>query len=164
MAKNLEKKPTQKAKKITTTGILSAHGLSNFKRPDIKGVDDIPDDPTVWDSKKLSKMQTRMVNMQAYANVRLAYVSSRLLMVTNSLRVAKAKFRVTRGSAKNTKWKLDDEMITDPSILALQSKELRLTAEKNLLEAVAKGYENKAKVLSREQTRRESEFNLAGRS
>ena len=152
---------TEKSLMVATKDRLHGLGIEDTEKPEGTATQ-MPLNPTVLPPKALQRALTAMVAWQSYAGERLAEARIQLLDADKSLRLAKAIFRANTSS--KVKWTLDDRMMRDKNVRRMQRRADRYEAMKIALEVAVTNYENKAKVLSRELTRRMGEYEMGGRT
>ena len=122
----------------------------------------LPFNPTNMPPTKLQIVYTQMVAWQCFAAEQLASVKVDLLECDRELRIHKATLRHSRSSQK--KWEVDSEIELDEQMQMLEKRLMRLEAKAVVLGTLTTNYENKAKALSRELSRRFSEIDRSERS
>lgn len=153
----------QQSLKDRTEAYVKSLGLERSAKPLNDENVQMPLDPTKLAPKALQRAFTAMVAWNSYAGEQLTPVLIDLLEAENKLRRKKAEIRF-RSSSEKLKWKLDDQVDIDPEVIKLSRKVERLMACKIALEQIYMNYDSKAKCLSREQTRRSSEYERSNRS
>ncbi len=83
--------------------------------------------------------------------------AAQLAALKRDLRFAQAKFRLKNKDDYKTKYELDDAMEYDNTVSDFQDQIAKLDAEKQLLDAIALGYDDLKAAASRELFRRSSE-------
>ena len=164
MVKKKRKKKILKKKrsilKETETRLRSLE-IVDTDKPDER-TSQMPINPTILPPKKLQQTYTAMVAWYAYCNDHLSKVRIDLVEIHRRLKRAKAVYRY--GSTEKLKWKLEDEMELDPKIQKIEKELDRLECFKIALEAKVDNYDRKSAALSRDQTRRSTEYDRAGRT
>lgn len=141
---------------------LARLGIQASYRPQDAKNAQMPEDPTRLNTRKAFVSYTGMVAWFAYCNEALADIRIRLIEYSRRLRTAKMYARIRL--KQKTKWETDDALMKDKKVHALSEIVDRLEAKKIALEAVVDNYDKKAAAMSRDLTRRQTEYERSGRT
>jgi hypothetical protein len=119
--------------------------------------DTVPLDFTTLSNRDVGRLHSRYATRHAHIIYVAAKRQSRLANVKRRLRIEQAKFRVKNKGEFQNKYEYDDAMLLDDEIVELIERQEAIENELQILNAVAKGYEDFFSAASREISRRSSE-------
>ena len=119
--------------------------------------DSVPLDFTTLSNRDVGRLHSRYAVRHAHIIYVAAKRQARLANVKRHLRIEQAKFRIHRKGEFQTKYEADDAMLMDEELAELVARQENIEHELQILNAVAKGYEDFFTAASREISRRESE-------
>jgi hypothetical protein len=120
-------------------------------------LDAVPLDFTRLNSRQIGAVHSRYAVRHSHAIFQVAKRAGRLAGLKRDLRLEQAKFRYKNVKKFKTKYELDDAMQLQDEIADLLDEITVLEAEKEVIEALALGYEDLRNAASREMFRRSSE-------
>jgi hypothetical protein len=120
-------------------------------------LDAVPLDFTKLNSRQIGAVHSRYAVRHSHALFAVAKRAGRLAGLKRDLRLEQAKFRYKNVKKFKTKYELDDAMQLEDEIADLLDEITKLEAEKEVIEALALGYEDLRNAASREMFRRSSE-------
>lgn len=162
MPKRRQPKPPPEGRALAER-LMAKHrdqGIPDVIKPfkDASGIPEIPEDITELEDKDLSKLYGQLDGFASYVGTRLAVAEVNKLDIGRQLEDRKAEFELREldGVKKGEVTRKRLEVFMLGELVELRVQETYHSAEVKLLKSRYEGIERTIRVLSREQSRRES--------
>jgi len=134
------------------------------KTPDDEDYQNLPSNVTEISLAELGERHTAMTAWSSYANAKLALAEIEISEICEVMGEIEAHVYIDfEQTSAREKWKFEKQVARDRKWTELNLRLLERSAFRDLLRSLAVGYENKAKCLSREMTRRMGEMESVSR-